>query len=638
MSVLANIAPSINEIQTANFYFMITLRPPTLEYDVEPGSFSISNIQITGTDVSIDNLVLLSFTLNTALVAVNLPKNVKGDFRIDMVGTVSVGGILETIDYVNKTISYDTTGISEDLTYDTTPSPSTPTEVELRLSANRVSNGRTVIAEIEFNYDNFLFTADQVDVTAGATKGNATALDDRSRRWIVPITVPSTGEGQVEVRLLEDVVFYGSQPADAVIFYQSQIGLWIGQGNRPNELDPDHADYDPGYEIPPIEPGIETIKGTVLNHPINVKGDNVVSVDVRGDLGPLYHHWDSTNGLVYIRSVGAIDDDYDAFEFEIVARDETYVDGVSTGELVRVASLQTPEPPAPIIRVPLAPVQLKYGAEVDVDIQIDNDPSRVEVWGTWLGISYRRRDPGVNIYGNIPQRGTEAAQMIPGVNNGIWEIDARNGGGDSLPGEVEWVLSEQIKPRWTTVGRIVRAEEGDAFDKSTASYQVVGDPPPEVTLGGGSVIPPGLTLETEHDDETHTTTVYFSGTATTDGTYNFALHARNAFGTAGVIQRIIVTDPPPPARAPTVARNPANPWTRRIRQFPVAIAGFFDRGEPVGEFTLTSNPSNVAVSLDTAQGILSWDGASNYRGRFSLTIACINASGSAPLRFNFRIR
>lgn len=607
MSVFAVIAPDINEVQKKNFYFTITFSPESPDAYVDEGSFSLDNIDISWSNhITLENLSLLYSYSASVIFAVNLPKNISGSFRINLRGTVTVEGTEQRFEYQPKTIEFDTTGIAEDITFDTTPPPSGPSEVDISLSANSISNGGTIIAQFDFDYDNHNFSESQVNVTGGAIKGNATALDDYSRRWIVPVTVPDTGEGEVEIEIEEDALFFGSQRASAPVQHQENIELEIRAGDL----------------------AITPIKGAVLNHPITITGNNVNKVDIYGVLRPFYHHWDSTAGLLYVRSIGVVDTDYDNFEFTVFARDDGDTPIESEG------TISTPTPPAPIVRVPTDPVQLVFGQEVDVDIQIDNDPSRVIVEGTWLGLNHRLRSPGVNIFGTIPARGTDVGQMIPGTNSGFWEVIPSNAGGAGLLAQVPWVLSRGIKPQWTGGSSVFSSGADTVFDTDTVSYVVTADPAPEITLGSGSTIPTGLTLETFRDAEAATTTAYFTGTADTQGTYNFTLVAKNAFGEVrSFAQRIVIT---PPLVAPSRASSPTNPWTWRISRVTSRdISRFFNRGNPEGIFSFSVPQSLWQITSD---GVVTWHGSSNNRSTYNLVVFCHNSEGSAHILFNFRMR
>jgi len=122
MAITATIAANIQSTQTQTFTFDVVFSPP-MGSDVNPPSFTVANIEVSGSShISRSNLMVTSFANNTGVVTVRLPDNVSGSFTVDLIGTVSVveGGSPsqtqeETIensdgDPPTKLIRYDTRG------------------------------------------------------------------------------------------------------------------------------------------------------------------------------------------------------------------------------------------------------------------------------------------------------------------------------------------------------------------------------------------------------------------------------------------------------------------------------------------------------------------------------------------------
>lgn len=206
MAIFAQIAANINTTQTGDFYFTIVFETEGI---IDIDGFTLSNIEIIGsTHVSLSDLILLTVDDAYAIIAVNLPKQVSGSFQIGLIGTVSIDGVAEIIDYQPKTIEYDSRGVLSDETYDTT-SPSiltAPTKVELRVSAASINNNGQLLAEVIFDYDVPYFDASYLGVSVFVGRGAAVAIDDVFRHWVVPLRAPTSGEGAFAVWMIDDAL------------------------------------------------------------------------------------------------------------------------------------------------------------------------------------------------------------------------------------------------------------------------------------------------------------------------------------------------------------------------------------------------------------------------------------------------
>ena len=107
MPVSASIAPNIRSVQTQTFSFDVVFSPP-MGRDVVDTSFSLANVDVSGsTHISKSNFAL-SFMNNTGLITVTLPEDVNGSFMVSLTGSVMVGSQSEMITATAKTIAYDT--------------------------------------------------------------------------------------------------------------------------------------------------------------------------------------------------------------------------------------------------------------------------------------------------------------------------------------------------------------------------------------------------------------------------------------------------------------------------------------------------------------------------------------------------
>ena len=140
------------------------------------------------------------------------------DFAIDSDGQITVATALTyATSYSFNVVANDgttTTSVPVTVTAVAAPPP-TDAVLSMRVSQTSVIAGR--IATVTFSFDKAVsgFTAADVTVSAGATKGALT--DAGNNAWTLPVTAPSSGSGTVTVSVGADVVTPGNN-ADSVQF------------------------------------------------------------------------------------------------------------------------------------------------------------------------------------------------------------------------------------------------------------------------------------------------------------------------------------------------------------------------------------------------------------------------------------
>jgi len=708
MSITANIAPNINKEQSDNFYFTVVF---TTDSSVE--DFSLNNVGITGTVVSIEDLTLLYLESNYAVIAVDLPAVGKGSFTIDLTGTVTIDGVSESITSESKKITYNVVG-SSSITYDTTPTATAPSIVILTLSAASIENSGILIAQFDFDYSVPYFDSSHVTVSAGATKSQVEVIDDDFRRWIMLVTVPSSGSGMVDISVDTDAIGF---PHDAVraqaqhaniipltilndrgtllsasavllaedvdanvtgnltladissITYNGRIRLTLDRLSagvvRISGSDPDGTAYttyeaitfqvggenlllsERVYQASGLTVSIHAVFGSgrtidvhfvgevaeeddTAQQPIvdatfervyTIKGNSVNKVDVQGLLEPFYHHWDPTMGKLYIRSLGEVKKRFSDFDFRVIARDVGH-------EIERETVFRTPKAIPPSIIVPTEPLQIYFGEENELEIQVTNKPTKVEVEGTWLGLDDKKVSLGVVISGTLPARGTGMGEFIPGVTSGDFLVIATNTGG-SVQAMVPWELSSPIAPQ------LVEGAFSDYNIRNQAFASIIkinAHPEPTVEIESGA-LPTGLTHSVSYAGTT--ATISFTGTTTALGASTFKFKVTNRFGS-------IVT----PDYTITVYSGLTRPSLRfmftpgRIINLAsgLDVSSNFHLGTPPATFSV-SNTTELSI---TPQGLIKYVGSSTDRlVKVTTDIVLTNPAGSYTERgvifnvFNF---
>ena len=608
-SITATLAANISKKQTDNFYFTILFASD--HGTIDSDSFTLANIQITGTtDFTVANAFTLLYPVqsNFVLIAVDLPDNVDGDFVIDLIGSVTIGGTSYDISAASKYIEYDTVGSRSGDTYDITDLPSEASELKVTVSTRSIRNGGIIIANFDFNYGIPYFSSSYVTVSAGATKSNAEVIDDHFRRWIMLVTAPTSGTGEVEITVDEDAVGFSHAAARAQVQHSENPTLTI--------TEPVDADGNPT---------IQPVKGMAFERIFTVMGDNVNYVNITGILEEIfYHSWDASTGKLYLRSKGKLDDSYDDFEVYVEARDDGGMNGVAR-EHTYESFLTTPAPMAPAVVVPSSPLEFFYGQENEVEIEIlriDTVSVRnLKVRGTFLGIGFKKSEKGVQISGDIPARGSAIGEMLPALGEGEFEVEVTGPGGKAPLANVPWVLIGDAKPIFSD----------QAFTDYTAlnlgitdTIKVTGYPRPTISVESGS-LPTGLTLETA-ETSTTVTTISFSGTATVAGTFTFKLKAENSEGVTISSQYSVTVYTG--LVAPTLKRAFPARWGRRTGSFPMNVQSRFNLGTPEGVFSLGSGSSSL-FSI-TAEGVVSLTGTPLLRTtgtRYDLIVVLENSEG-----------
>ena len=325
----------------------------------------------------------------------------------------------------------------------------TPT---ITLDAAGIEQGGVVQATIDFDYDVPIFESRFLDLGtsfnalgiggvaigiggealgirsgANATAGEAEALDANHRRWVVPITAPVSGEGELEISLLQDAI--GALSHEAVM-----APLQYAPQNAPsiqlNILARDN------FVLP-------VLFGEDLDHEIQITGNGPITVRVTGEIRPFYSDFDTTTGTLHI--LGRPADFYEDLEFTVEATDR---DGTAT-KTGKLTVIQKP----PEIKPP-SKIQIALGHENSVIIPVENYPREGKAESDWINWD-REVLPasGIRMFGDIP-----ADANFP--NKGNVRLTASNRGGDATPKTVPWEVTSPTRPQW----EIIKVFPGNILD------------------------------------------------------------------------------------------------------------------------------------------------------------------------------
>ena len=617
-SIIANLAANINAKQTDNFYFTILFASDQGTIDAD--SFTLANVEITGTtDFTVANAFKLLYPVesNFAVIAVDLPDNVQGDFVLGLTGTVTIGGTDYDIAAPNKFIEYDTVGSRSGDTYDITPPSSELSEIKVKVSTRSIRNGGIIIAQFDFNIGVPYFTSDYFNVSAGATKSTAEVIDDYFRTWIALVTVPSSGSGEVEI----------SVPDDAFNFDYDAIRLPVQHSENPGLTITEPLDADGN-------PTIQPVKGMTFERIFTVMGNNVNGAEISGLLREeFYHHWDESTGKLYLRSKGVLEEDYDDFEIYVFARDDGGMDGLSR-TLDYQSTLTSPVPLAPMIVQPADTLEFFYGEynEVQIEIlRIDTvSASDLSVEGAYLGMGYQKNDTGVSVFGDIPARGKGMGQGIPGFNAGKLVINAKSQQGASPEVTAPWAIFNKIPPQFSAVSFAALYLVNGSL---TETIEVDADPEPTIVVESGA-LPTGITMDIARTDTK--TTISFSGTLTAAGTFNFKLKATNSLGSVVSSQYTIAVFTG--TSAPSIAKRfPTGQWFTTRGALPLNLLTYFNVGIPAATFSfVVSNVRGGRLSAQditdkleiTAANVLRRTSSLPISTIFDLTVTASNGVGS----------
>ena len=144
-----------------------------------------------------------------------------GTFSIDANGQITVATALTYSESYNFNVvaddDTDTTSVPVTVTATAAPPPPPPADAILEITVNPNSVTAGSVATVTFTFDKAVgdFTATDVTVSAGATKGTLT--DEGNNVWTLTVTAPSSGSGTVTVSVGADVVTPGNN-ADSVQF------------------------------------------------------------------------------------------------------------------------------------------------------------------------------------------------------------------------------------------------------------------------------------------------------------------------------------------------------------------------------------------------------------------------------------
>ena len=233
MPLNVNVAPNINKTQTGNFLFSIIFLPEEGE-SVASNSFDLRHIFLhDSTHISNKDVSVIQATEHGAIFSVDVPRGVKGHVDIYAGNFIAVNGIDEEViaSPLPKRVNYDTTELLPQVTYNITPPPSAATEVTLSVSARSVEWGDTVIVQIDFDFDVHYFRSYHLHLSEiYATKGDAVSIDAKNRRWIVPVTVPTTGEGTLDIFIPANSFRFDHEEVRVSVDYAEHIPLVIEPG------------------------------------------------------------------------------------------------------------------------------------------------------------------------------------------------------------------------------------------------------------------------------------------------------------------------------------------------------------------------------------------------------------------------
>ncbi len=396
-------------------------------------------------------------------------------------------------------------------------------DVELSVSARSIANGGTVLVQANANYDLPNFSGDLLNVSdANASVGDAQALDDENRQWVVPVTVPQQGEGELEITLPEDAIGFSQEAVMAPVTFAPQNAPTI-------TLD---------VKIRNTRKILVKIGENWAGEAIDITGNNVREVDVQGLLRPFYHEWDANNGKLYIRFDGVVDTFYNIPEVTISATDDddTITRTVSIEVFTVLPEIKPPDK-----------IQLVKGVKNRLVIPTLNFPTQASADGSYLGLNHSViPSEGILLEGDVPN-------VEFGVQRGNLTLNAKNQRGDAQPRSVPWELADGRKPtllldsdRARALGLAIRhaarnvnliALRGDTINFGPFTHLI--DALPEATYTvQSSVLPSGVSIDTENHRIVGTipnnarTQTSFGNFLKTAFHYRFEPLFKNDFGTA----------------------------------------------------------------------------------------------------------
>ena len=190
----------------------------TSNYPITGVSLADFRLRIDGNS---DPLIDLT-AANTTLTQVAGTNNWRLDFVL--VGTFDAD---YTIRLRAATVEYDGSSYppsifaSDPFSIDSSLDPNADAVLNITLDATTVEQGEIVNALFTFNKVVTNFTADDVTVTTGATKGVLTNNGDNT--YSMPITAPTTGSGNISVSVAEDAVSPGNNADSASFAYTAPV-------------------------------------------------------------------------------------------------------------------------------------------------------------------------------------------------------------------------------------------------------------------------------------------------------------------------------------------------------------------------------------------------------------------------------
>ena len=304
--------------------FAYTAPPPVIED-------AVLEITVNPSSVTAGNAATVTFSFNKSVTGftaadVNVSAGAtKGTLRSQgtnvwtmPVTAPSSGSGTVTVSVDADAVSPGNNADSVQFTY-TAPQPPPPTDAVLDITVSPGSVTAGGVATVTFRFDKSVsgFTAADVNVSAGATKG--TLRSQGTNVWTMPVTAPSSGSGTVTVSVGADVVSPGNN-ADSVQFaYTAPADAVLDISVNPNSVTAGgvatvtFAFSKPvsGFTASDVRVSTGATKGTLRSQGTNVwtmpvtapsSGSGMVTVSVRADVVSPGNNADSV-GFTYIAAM-----------------------------------------------------------------------------------------------------------------------------------------------------------------------------------------------------------------------------------------------------------------------------------------------------------------------------------------------
>ena len=408
-----------------------------------------------------------------------------------------------------------------------------PAVLTMSISETYIAISEDLTVTFNFDIDVTGFTASDISVTTGITKGAFTQVS--ARQYTLVITTPASGNGEGVVSLAANRVTPGNNNASVRFTYIDRIDADISLSaaaaqNGETVLAQFDFDYDvPNFEssfvtlsdanasvgeaigvgdenrcwvVPVALPqqgegnleisleedeigfGQDRVAGQVQFAPTinlnialqdNLKLLAVINKDFKHDISI------TGNNISSVDVVGLLRPFYHQWSastgtLSILGKPDAYykdleftVVAIDRDDTTRASASIDVIDVAPSIVVPARPLRVAAGVENSLEVIINNSPTQIEVEGSWIGLDHGVSERGVMISGEVPASGL-------GITGGNLSIDAENSGGSALRSSVPWVISspiigdfDQLQFRLPSLGTIYR-EVGNTEDIYLTDY------------------------------------------------------------------------------------------------------------------------------------------------------------------------